>query len=88
MTNEPTRNDFLTGDFISENTVRGVLGGGGGALAPTTKPNRRTTCQRRHDCQWKDVAAAGWATSSAPLVGRRADRSRRGRTPRADGMSR
>jgi hypothetical protein len=25
MTNEPTQNGFLTGDFISENAVRGVI---------------------------------------------------------------
>lgn len=37
MTNELTRNNFLTGDFISENAVRGVLGRRRRRVALTTQ---------------------------------------------------
>jgi hypothetical protein len=36
MSNEPTRNDFLAGDFISERAVRGVFGRRGRRTPPST----------------------------------------------------
>lgn len=54
MTNELTRNNFLTGDFISENAVRGVLGRRRRRAAPTTQteppndlPATPTTASRK-----------------------------------------